>query len=664
MEEICIVCLGELGQSINSLPALSTDYDEPEAQDSVQTLHSLNGVAAKLHLDHPQQAKVIAHLLPCGHNLHDDCLRPWVERANSCPICRQNFNEVEISIQIGSKGLTRLIGRLLTDGVGPVISSYSVHDRTQVADIDESVLTEDYDALDSQLCPVCELNDNEEGTIECDGCDGCYHTCCVGLEGLPVGPWFCNHCTTDRVIGSGLEQTRTDRHNLRTRRARGQQRQVTNHNQAASSGWSRVWQSVWDRLNLDLDFPLDNVSSSSLLQREHHRGANQQNEFREWERRLRVAERQGGAHQFRNTAATLLNHKLSPPLRPRPDSPEPESVEETLAWNALEKARDIEPDPVCRSKKRKSASTSPSETNQLPYCKKRKSTASPPSGSAPTPSPERKLKRPQTRRPHNLSDVVSEPKSESSRNTQQATVLTTCNRDMLSIPLPDRGPSFLQSLLTEVESSARPEGRDKNIYSGLSDPDTTLPDHSTTKLSSPARSPAASNHCSPRAISITPPPLHSALSGSSAPLSSKVEPLYSAIAHSSEHSSPLESQLSQYSLQWIEQKGPGRQMPHRELLPLVDCSLVHSLGCPSSRASLSLSAKSDVQSMVKDALRFPYNNKQLNRDQYTEINRKISHLLYEKVGDSENLDGEGREHWKSFAREEVVKAMRSLRSEP
>ena len=551
----------------------------------------------------------------------------------------------------------KMIGKFLTDHVGPVISSYSVHDRTQVADIDESILIEDYDGLDSQLCPVCELN-NEEVLIQCDGCDSWYHTCCVGIECLPVGTWFCDHCTTDRVIESGLEQSRTRSHTISTHRTRVQQRRVIDHNPAASSGWSRVWQSVWDQLNLDLDFPFDNISSSTFLRREHQRRINQQHEFREWERRLRVAEHQGGAHQFRNTAATLLDHGLSPPLRPCPDNPEPESVEEILAWNALEKARDIDADPDCRSKKRKSAPTSPSETNQLPHCKRRKSTASSPSGSALTLPPERKLKRPQTRRPHDLSDVVSEPNRETSRSTQRPIVLASCNRDMLSIPMPDRGPSFLRSLLTEVESSAGPNERNEHTRSGLFDPKTTLSEHSSTKLLSPARSPAASSHCSPRALSTTPPPLHSTPSGSPAPLSSNVEPLYSSIAHPSEHSVPLESQSSQCSLQWIEQKVPERQVPHRELL--LDCSPRHSSGYLSSRPSLSLSAKSDVQRMVKDALRFPYNSRQLNKDQYTEINRKISRLLYQKVGDSENLDGEGREYWKSFAREEVVKAMRSL----
>jgi hypothetical protein len=55
-------------------------------------------------IDHDDEdAGWIAHLIPCGHNLHNNCLKPWVERANSCPICRQSFNVVELTGTIGGE---------------------------------------------------------------------------------------------------------------------------------------------------------------------------------------------------------------------------------------------------------------------------------------------------------------------------------------------------------------------------------------------------------------------------------------------------------------------------------------------------------------------------------------------------------------------------------
>lgn len=90
MSDTCIVCLGKLGESANeisqsgAIEISSIDNDE-----------STNGIA-----NHGED-EMIAHLQPCGHKLHNECLKPWVERANSCPICRRTFNLVELSVQVG-----------------------------------------------------------------------------------------------------------------------------------------------------------------------------------------------------------------------------------------------------------------------------------------------------------------------------------------------------------------------------------------------------------------------------------------------------------------------------------------------------------------------------------------------------------------------------------
>jgi len=104
MSDTCIVCLGDLGDGASELP--------PPANSSPQDGNNQGPSHPKptiTKVDIRDASSTIAHLLPCGHNLHNDCLTPWVERANSCPICRQSFNSVELSETVGGKSVFDLL---------------------------------------------------------------------------------------------------------------------------------------------------------------------------------------------------------------------------------------------------------------------------------------------------------------------------------------------------------------------------------------------------------------------------------------------------------------------------------------------------------------------------------------------------------------------------
>jgi PHD-finger len=247
------------------------------------------------------------------------------------------------------------------------------------------IIEEIDDDSDSQPCQVCGDNDNEEVLLLCDGCDVPSHTYCIGLDTLPTGGWYCDQCEAQRAIGSVSDSSTRPARRRPERRTRAQQRILRSRNQANSFHWARVWQSVWDRLNLDLDFPFDDEAAADRILQHRRREASNQREFRVWQRRFHVAERQSAGSGFRDPASILDNYAPRPsrPRVPRAPTPEPESMEEMRAWNAFERARELENNPNT-ALKRKSPTLSPS----------------------PEPTePERKLKRPRTRRAGELAAI-------------------------------------------------------------------------------------------------------------------------------------------------------------------------------------------------------------------------------------------------------------------
>ena len=65
--------------------------------------------------------------------------------------------------------------------------------------------------------------------------------------------------------------------------------------------------------------------------------------------------------------------------------------------------------------------------------------------------------------------------------------------------------------------------------------------------------------------------------------------------------------------------------------------------------------------MVKLALGSRYRDKEITKDQYTDINRDVSRKLYDLVGDATGLaDQLEREKWQSVADDEVKKAIIAL----
>ena len=102
MADQCIVCLETLevehaiapdrsapNTSDTIHPAPSTDHPEP-----IQGTFALQVTESLCH-------DSVAQIQVCGHMLHETCLREWSDKANSCPICRQTFYDVNVYDKVG-----------------------------------------------------------------------------------------------------------------------------------------------------------------------------------------------------------------------------------------------------------------------------------------------------------------------------------------------------------------------------------------------------------------------------------------------------------------------------------------------------------------------------------------------------------------------------------
>jgi hypothetical protein len=622
MADQCIVCL----DTLDKVP------DEIDAAKSNQLPEDSAALGADPSNGDNHEA--IAAIHECGHVLHESCLRDWIEKANSCPICRQTFHLVEVFDKVGgmfpsSRGRPWLPRHITYTLPGNKLSSFAVEDKKQVAEFDAAAWIEDQvDDFDANPCPICDSADNEEVLLLCDSCDAPYHTYCAGLEEIPHGHWFCMECVSVGASNRAADTTRSVRPGRQPRTfAQRTQAQVRRGRRGGrTDGWHSAWDTlserVWDALNIDLDYHDD--QSLSQYRTHQRRTELERREFQQWQTRLNIASRQGARHVFSEAARPIFSAREAQPEMPK------QTAEEKNAWDAFEKARGIDLD-GSNSRKRKARSITKSPTEQ------------------PSQEPERKLKRPKTRRVIDKSGSSSDGQA-SSRQVPNTPAVPIPR--VVAGPLPEvNAPSFLSSLLKEVEMSAS------------TDDESTPQTHHATAASpsidhsSPAVSPTTSNYSTPRALSTTPPPHAIRRPGSPLPLTSHIEPIFPRADYSPNRSPP----------DHYNSDGAGRSRPItpelRQPRPRrKQAALPRSEETSPTRANMSIETKKDISRIVRNALDPHYKKPSgITKEQYASINRAVSRMLYDKIADVETLEDENaKSAWERIASREVAKAVEGL----
>lgn len=654
MADQCIVCLENLDvqplagaasqadQKTDALGLHSSGQAVPGAAAAPLQAHSKSTANGSTTVEDDSK---IAEIEVCGHVLHDSCLREWTGKANSCPICRQSFNDVNVYDRVR----------------GTKLSSYTVEDKKQVAEFDAQAWLDENpeDEEPSQPCIICQNSEHEELTLLCDSCDAPYHTFCVGLDCVPRGHWLCMECNAQyrAVLGEELEEADGEelgngqsdylpRTQATMRRAR---------RRARSDEWQGAWGQIASHIFEALDLDLDNHDDDEALQnyrRAQRRRERESQEYRRWQQRLNIANRLGAGDTFANNLARGLPHRQQNRQPVRPPPPPQETVEEKQAWGALEKAMEA-------------SSTSNGTTPNRRKRKSRSATASP---REPVPEPERRLKRPRTRRM---------PQSGEASSSRQNGEVSTANIPPVAVAAPVQAPqlpaqavtpTFLSSLLKEVEASTPSDDENvRNFFGSLTRP--------SADASSPVGSPSPSGPSSPRALSATPPPRGIAdRPGSPLTLSSHIEPIYPPMASfspsrirnggeqsgSDSESTPRQQRRPNGSSHHSNIRNP---QPRRHKPANINTEINHGSQSPESsptRDSLSLKAKESISAIIKAALKPHYNSGSITADEYTNINRDLSRRLYKEVPEV-SLDEETRRHCEKLAHNEVAKAVSDLK---
>jgi hypothetical protein len=101
--------------------------------------------------------------------------------------------------------------------------------------------------------------------------------------------------------------------------------------------------------------------------------------------------------------------------------------------------------------------------------------------------------------------------------------------------------------------------------------------------------------------------------------------------------------------------------PQRHGRRSIGTNLVHSPDASPTRTNLPFEIKESISGIVKDALKPHWKSGHLTAEQYSVINRDLSHRLYREVSELD-LDDQARNRFEKIATKEVAQAVAGLKA--
>ncbi|KAG6006122.1 hypothetical protein E4U21_007358 [Claviceps maximensis] len=662
--EQCIICLDPLPRASTSHSHSHSPSPSPSSPSAVNAVHNADATTTITTTDVTDSAApdstalaapaaqdtnhldIVASLDGCEHVIHDACIRSWAQKTNTCPICRTPFHFVRVY-----------------NGVdGTPISTYDVKDRKQVAEFDVQAWLGDNIAEEEEdqgnPCPICNSAEREDILLLCDSCDAAYHTHCIGLDHVPDGDWYCMECahlfhlTDDRPDRPDRDEAepasprpdvslqRPNPREVRGFHVRTRQRLRRARRQARNAEWQGAWGQFSGRFYEMSDLDLDNHDDEDDELEQFRRFQQLDRlQLQRWQQRMEIANRLGARDTFASTIPPQISERLRPP-----PSPLPETRDERRAWGAFDRARDAESSATA-SRKRKSRSV----------------TASP---AEPLQEPERKLKRPRTRRLPTQAEASASapsappaslppfPTTSGPSHVRPATRSASLRNGVTRL---ETNTPLVSSLLKELEPlELNPLSEDET---SAMTPSWRVP----PEASSPALSPSPSFHSSPRALSLTPPPVPSLGGRPTSPtlsLSTHIEPRYPPANYSptrsnSDHGEVEARSAAKIDSRPLELRQPRPRRAHHSVSSRTEDS-------SPTRWTMTQEEKKNINDIVKTALQPHWRARKLTNEQYATINRDVSRKLYDEVKDASSLNEQSRRTWEKRATQEVARAVSEL----